>query len=150
MITSYNFQFFLSRPSSRLYNLKRGRRCAWVKDISSYYYNTNVYVSEYHSTIYWKVLSLYSQVVIQKTRTVRVRVPYPHCTGAARTQIVDSMDTNTLRDTQKILKKIFFSKFFWLTCIYIPHLFSNLEIKLIFIVFWVLVWVWVHLETLKK
>ena len=52
------------------------------------------------------------ELVIQKTRTVRVRVPYPHCTGAARTQIVDSMDTNTLRDTQKILKKNFFSKFF--------------------------------------
>ena len=51
------------------------------------------------------------KVVIQKTRTVRVRVPYPHCTGAARTQIVDSMDTNTLRDTQKILKKIFFLNF---------------------------------------
>ena len=47
-------------------------------------------------------------VVFQKTRTVRVRVPYPHCTGAARTQILDSMDTNTLRDTQKILKKKFF------------------------------------------
>ena len=47
----------------------------------------------------------------QKTRTVRVRVPYPHCAGAARTQILDSMDTNTLRDTQKIQKKIFFSKF---------------------------------------
>ena len=42
---------------------------------------------------------------------MRVRVPYPHCTGAARTQIVDSMDTNTLRDTQKILKKIFFLNF---------------------------------------
>ena len=49
--------------------------------------------------------------MIQKTRTVRVRVPYPHCTGAARTQIVDSMDTNTLRDTQKIQKKIFFLNF---------------------------------------
>ena len=54
----------------------------------------------------------YLFIVLQKTRTVRVRVPYPHCTGAARTQIVDSMDTNTHRDTQKILKKIFFSKFF--------------------------------------
>ena len=50
-------------------------------------------------------------VVIQKTRIVQVRVPYPHCTGAARTQIVDSMDTNTLRDTQKILKKFFFLNF---------------------------------------
>ena len=58
--------------------------------------------------LWWYVLLL----VIQKTRTVRVRVPYLHCTGAARTQIVDSMDTNTLRDTQKILKKNFFSKFF--------------------------------------
>ena len=26
-------------------------------------------------------------VVLPKTRTVRVRVPYPHCTGADRTQI---------------------------------------------------------------
>ena len=34
-------------------------------------------------------------LVFQKTRTVRVRVPYPHCTGAARTQILDSMDTNS-------------------------------------------------------
>ena len=50
-------------------------------------------------------------LVLPKTRTVRVRVPYSHCTGAARTQIVDSMDTNTLRDTQKILKKIFFLNF---------------------------------------
>ena len=49
--------------------------------------------------------------MLQKTRTVQVRVPYPHCTGAARTQILDSMDTNTLRDTQKILKKIFFLNF---------------------------------------
>ena len=52
-----------------------------------------------------------SELVIQKTRTVRVCVPYPHCTGAARTQIVDFMDTNTLRDTQKILKKNFFLNF---------------------------------------
>ena len=57
------------------------------------------------------VRNFYYLIVIQKTRTVRVRVPYPHCTGAARTQIVDSMDTNTLRDTQKILKKNFFLNF---------------------------------------
>lgn len=85
--------------------------------------------------------------MIQKTRTVRVRVPYPHCAGAARTQIVDSMDTNTLRDTQKIQKKIFFLNF---SDLHLPHLFSNLEIKLIFIVFSVLVRVRVRLETLKK
>ena len=48
--------------------------------------------------------------MLQKTRTVRVCLPYPHCTGAARTQILDSMDTNPLRDTRKILKKNF-SKF---------------------------------------
>ena len=50
-------------------------------------------------------------LVIQKTRTVRVRVPYPHCTGAARTQILDSMGTNTLRNTQKIIKNFFFKNF---------------------------------------
>ena len=61
---------------------------------------------------YWKIGKNVKLLVFQKTRTVRVRVPYPHCMGAARTQILDSMDTNTLRDTQKIKKKNFFpSKF---------------------------------------
>ena len=108
---------------------------------------------DYGILIFMKIVFVFRAnyfLVFQKTRTVRVRVPYPHCTGAARTQILDSMDTNTLRDTQKILKKIFFLNFSDLHCIYIPHLFSNLEIKLIFIVFWVLVRVRVRLETLKK
>ena len=87
-----------------------------------------------------------------------MRVPYLHCKGAACTQILHSMDTNTLRDTQKILKNIF-SNFFWLTVIfnvkksskYRPHAYIYLipfkfEIKLIFIVFQVLMRVRVHLE----
>ena len=85
----------------------------------------------------------------RKSLFFKKRVPYPHCMGAARTQILDSMDTNTLRDTQIILKKNFFLNFSDLDA-YIPHLFSNLEINLIFIVFWGLVRVRVRLETLKK
>ena len=54
-----------------------------------------------------EVVCAYLLLVLLKTHTVRVRVPYLHCTGAARTQILDFMDTNTLRDTQIILKKSF-------------------------------------------
>ena len=34
-----------------------------------------------------KYILLMYLLVLPKTRTVRVRVPYPHCTGADRTQI---------------------------------------------------------------
>ena len=50
-------------------------------------------------------------LVLPKTRTVRVRVPYPHCTGAARTQISYFWGTGPSKK-EKILKKKFFFYFF--------------------------------------
>ena len=51
-------------------------------------------------------------LVLQKTRTLRVRVPYPHCTGADRTQISYFRGTGPSKILIKVLKKKFFSVFF--------------------------------------
>ena len=84
---------------------KMNNHYTWSLELIRCWSDSDIPISHYASVSkneYW--------IVIQKTRTVQVRVPYPHCTGAARTQILDSMDTNTLWDTQKIQKKkIFFS-----------------------------------------
>ena len=60
---------------------KMNNHYTWSLELIRCWSDSDIPISHYASVSkneYW--------IVIQKTRTVQVRVPYPHCTGAARTK----------------------------------------------------------------
>ena len=100
-------------------------------------------------------------LVLPKTRTVRVRVPYPYCAACTKNHLWGR--THTIPDTYIWGKKSFFElQKVWYTKIleiksWIPYstlkiglsAFLLYEIGVFILYFWVLVWVQVYLETLK-